>query len=149
MRVDNPYWLNGMDPLSITSSIVALLQLSNKVVGYLNDVKDASRDRARCAVEASNLHSLLTNLRFRLEDDDVDTPWFTAIRALAVENGPLDQFRDSLELLQNRMTGGSTRLSSIGEALIWKFKKDEVDRILQSMERLKAMVGIALEMDHL
>jgi hypothetical protein len=138
-----------MDPLSITSSIVALLQLSNKVIGYLNDVKDASKDRARCAVEASNVHSLLTNLRFRLEDEDVDTPWSIAIRALAVQKGPLDQFKDSLVLLQERMTSGSGRLERFGEALIWKFKKDEVDRILQSMDRLKAMVGIALQMDHL
>jgi hypothetical protein len=138
-----------MDPLSVTASIVAILQLSNKVIGYLNDVKDASKDRARCAIEASNLHSLLTNLRFRLEEGDVEASWFTAIRALAVEKGPLDQFKTALELLQDRMTMGRGTLGHVSKALVWKFQKEEMERILQSIERLKALAGIALQMDHL
>jgi hypothetical protein len=56
-----------MHPLSATASIIATLQLSSKVLAYLNDVKDASKDRAHCAIEVSNLYSLLVNLRFRLE----------------------------------------------------------------------------------
>jgi hypothetical protein len=138
-----------MDPLSITASIVALLQLSNKVIGYLNDIKDAPKEHAKCAVEATNLHSLLTNLRYRLEDENADTPWFTTIRALAIEKGPLDQFKQILELLQDRMTGGIGHFRQFRDALLWKFKKEEVDRILQSMERLKTLVGVALQMDHL
>jgi hypothetical protein len=138
-----------MDPLSIAASIIAILQLSNKVIGYLNDVKEASKERARCAVEATNLHSLLTNLRYCLQDADADTPWFTAIRALAVDKGPLDQFKQTLELLNDRMTGGADRLGKFREALMWKFKKEEIDRMLLSMERLKILVAIALQMDHL
>jgi hypothetical protein len=104
-----------MDPLSVTASIAALLQLSNKVIGYLNDVNDAPKDRAKCAIEASNAHSLLTNLRYRLEEGNVDTPWFTAIRALAIENGPLDQFKGSLELLQDKLTMGRGRLGHVSK----------------------------------
>lgn len=63
-----------MDPLSATASIVAILQLSSKVVGYLTDVKDASRERATCAVEVSNLHSLLLNLKFHPEGGSANTP---------------------------------------------------------------------------
>lgn len=138
-----------MDPLSVVASIIALLQLTNKVIGYLNDVKDASKERARCAVETSNLYSLLTNLRFRLEDEDAGSPWFVAIRALAVKNGPLDQFKDALELLQDGMTSGNSQLAHFAEPLVWKFKKHEIERVLQSIERLKTLVGIALQMDHL
>lgn len=136
-----------MDPLSVTAGIIAVLQLSVKVLAYLNDVKDASKDRAHCAVEASNMHNLLVNLRFRLEDGGSE-PWYTAVRALAVENGPLDQFKHALETLQTRMTDGG-RLKKAGEALMWKFKKEEVAGILNRMERLKSLVEIALQMDHL
>jgi uncharacterized protein with NAD-binding domain and iron-sulfur cluster len=136
-----------MDPLSATGSIISILQLSNKVVGYLNDVKDASKERAKCAVEASNLHSLLVNLRFHLEEGNADTPWYTAVRALAVENGPLDQFKQALEKLQSKMTGGGQRKKA-GKALVWKFKKEEIASILGRMERLKTVVGIAFQMDH-
>lgn len=137
-----------MDPLSTTASIIAILQLSNKVLGYLNDVKDASKDRAKCAIEASNLHSLLLNLRFRLEEGSADKPWYTAVRAFAVENGPLDQFKQALELLQTKTTEGG-RLKKTSEALVWKFKKEEIASILGRMERLKSLVEIALQMDHL
>jgi hypothetical protein len=79
-----------MDPLSVTASIIAVLQLSTKVLGYLNGAKDALKDRAKCAVEASNVHSLLINLRFRLEERSAGALWYTAVRALRVENRPLD-----------------------------------------------------------
>lgn len=137
-----------MDPLSATASVIAILQLSAKVLCYLNDVKDTSKGHVQCAIEASNLHNLLTNLRFRLEEGHGLQPWFSAVRALAVENGPLDQFKQALELLQAKMTDGG-RLKKAREALIWKFKKEEIDAILARMERLKTLVEIALQMDHL
>jgi hypothetical protein len=137
-----------MDPLSVTASIIAILQLSGKVLGYLNDVKDASKDRAKCAIEAANLNSLLTALRFRLEEGSSGTPWYTALRALAIENGPLDQFKQALEQLQRKMTGGS-KMRKAGDALIWEFKKEEVASILGRMERLKTLVQVALQIDHL
>ena len=137
-----------MDPLSGTASIIAVLQLSAKVLGYLNDVKDASKDRAKCAVEASNIHNLLVKLRFRLEEGSADATWYTAVRALSVENGPLDQFKQALEALQTKITDGG-RLKNAGEALVWKFKKDEIASILDRIERLKTLVEIALQMDHL
>lgn len=137
-----------MDPLSVTASIIAILQLSGKVLGYLNDVKDASKDRAKCAIEAANLNSLLTALRFRLEEGSSGTPWYTALRALAIENGPLDQFKQALEQLQRKMTGGS-KMRKAGDALIWEFKKEEIASILGRMERLKTLVQVALQIDHL
>lgn len=136
-----------MDPLSITASIITILQLSNEVVGYLNDVKNASKDRVKCTVEASNTYSLLVSLRFRLEGSS-NEPWYNAVRALGIENGPLDQFKQALEQLRTRMTGEST-LKKVGDALMWKFSKEEVTNILGRIERLKTLVGVALQMDHL
>jgi hypothetical protein len=137
-----------MDPLSVTASIIAILQLSGKVLMYLNDVKDASKDRARCAIEVSNLHSLLFNLRFHLEEGVLGQSWYTAVRALAIENGPLDQFKGALEMLQAKMTDKG-RLGKVGKALAWNFKKEEITDILDRMERLKSLVEIALHTDHL
>lgn len=138
-----------MDPLSVTASIISVLHLSSKVVLYLTDVKDASKERARCAIEASNLHSLLLNLRFRLEEGTANaTPWYKAVQDLAVQNGPLEQFKRALETLDSKMTDGG-RLRRAGEALVWKFKKEEITSILDHMERLKSLVEIALQMDHL
>ena len=134
-----------MDPLSATASIIAILQFSGKVLGYLNDVKSASKDRSKCTIEVANLNSLLIALRFHLEESSSSTPWYAAARTLAVENGPLDQFKQALEELQTNMVGGG----KIGGTLVWKFKKEEIASILYRMERLKTLVEVALQMDHL
>ena len=137
-----------MDPLSTTASIIAVLQLSRTVLGYLDDVKDASKDRAKCAVEAANLNSLLTALRFRLEEGDSNISWYTVVQTLATEDGPLDQFKQALEQLQSKIVSKG-KMGKVGNALVWSFKKEEIASILGRMERLKSLVDVALQMDHL
>ncbi|ORX96685.1 hypothetical protein BCR34DRAFT_578502 [Clohesyomyces aquaticus] len=137
-----------MDPLSVTASIIAVLQLSAKVLEYLNNVKDAPKDRSQCAIEMLNLCGLLYKLRDHIEQGNSTQPWYFAIHDLAVKNGPLDQFKQALETLQTKM-GAGNRFNKAGEALLWKFKKEEISSILGQIERLKSLVELALQMDHL
>ena len=136
-----------MDLLSVTASITTVLQLSATVLGYLNNAKDTSEDYAKCAIEVSNIQSLLLNLKLRLEKESVDTPGYTAVQALSVENGPLDQFKQALEALQTAMKDGG-KLKKVDEALVGKFK-EEIASLLGQGEHLKMLVEIALQMDHL
>jgi hypothetical protein len=139
-----------MDPLSATASIIAIIQLSSVIIGYLSDVKDASKDRERCAIEVSNVSNLLVSLRFRLDGASSNDGWYTEVQALAVADGPIDQYRSALEQLQSKLTSTATSaLKKIGSALTWTFSKEEVINILARIERLKSLTQIALEMDHL
>ena len=63
-----------MDPLSVTASVIAVLQLTGTVLSYLNDVKKASKECQQCTIEASNLQNLLINLRYRLEQGQIGDP---------------------------------------------------------------------------
>lgn len=137
-----------MDPLSVTASVIAVLQLTGTVLSYLNDVKNASKECQQCTIEASNLQNLLINLRYRLEQGQIGDPWFTSVRALNIENGPLDQYKQALEQLQSKVDVGNS-VRKVGKQLVWKFNKAEVADILARMERLKSLLSIALEMDHL
>jgi len=137
-----------MDPLSVTASIIAVLQLSGKVLEYLNNVKGAPKDRAQCAIEILNLCGLLYKLRDHVEQGEPTQPWYFAIHDLAVKNGPLDQFKEALETLQTKM-GAGNRLNKAGETLVWKFKKEEISSILDRIERLKSLIELTLQMDHL
>ena len=137
-----------MDPLSVTASVIAVLQLTGVVITYLNDVKDAPKECQQCTIEASNLQNLLINLRYRLEQGQTGDPWFTAVRTLNVENGPLNQYKQALEQLQSKVDAGNGA-KRMKRQLVWKFSKAEVAGILARMERLKSLVSIALEMDHL
>lgn len=51
-------------------------------------------------------------------------------------------------MLQNKITDGG-RLKKLCEALMWKFKKEEIASILDRIERLKSLVEIVLQEDHL
>lgn len=139
-----------MDPLSITASIVAVLQLTSIVIEYASSVKDSSKDRVQCANEALNLYNLLFQLRSRLEEANSNERWYAAARALTVKDGPFDQYKHALEqLLAVAKVTGAGGIKKIGNALLWKFSKEEVTNILSRIERLKTLVQIALEMDHL
>jgi hypothetical protein len=96
-----------MDPLSVTASVIAILQLTGEVIKYLNDVKDAPKECQQCTIETSNLQNLLINLRYRLEQGQTGDPWFTAVRTPNVEHGPLDQYKQALEQLQSKVDVGS------------------------------------------
>lgn len=93
-----------MEPLSATASIIAVLQLSNKVLHYLNDIKDAPKDRTQCAIEILNLCSLLYKLRDHVEAADPSQPWYMAVQSIAASNGPLDQMKQALEAIHAKLT---------------------------------------------
>jgi len=137
-----------MDSLSGTASVIAVLQLTAEVIKYLNDVKNAPEECQRCMTEASNLQNLLINLLYHLNRGKSGDPWYIAVRALGVENGPLDQYKQALEQLQSKVEIQDD-VQKVKRRLLWKFSKEEVTSILARMERLKSVVSIALEMDHL
>jgi hypothetical protein len=141
-------WFCEMDGLSVAASIIAVLQLTGTVIGYLNDVKNAPKECQQCTIEASNLQTLLVNLRYRLEQGQAGRPWFTAVGALTVENGPLDQYKLALVQLQSKVET-QDGIQKVKRRLLWTFKKEEVASILARMERLKSLVSMALEMDHM
>jgi hypothetical protein len=139
-----------MDPLNVTASIIAIVQLTSVIIGYLSDVKDASKDYAQCAIEISNVSNLLVKLIYRLNEASSNDGWYTEVQVLAAANGSIDQYRSALEQLQSKFTPtASSGLKKIGSALTWKFSKEEVTNILTRIERLKSLTQIALEMDHL
>lgn len=136
-----------MELPSATTSIVAILQLSAKVVGYLTAVRDASKDCTQCATEVSNLHSLLSKLKCLIDEGDVTQPWYNAVQSLAAMDGPLDQFKQALVVLENKMTD-EDRLGNKSETLVWKLNEEDYAAIMSRMKRLKSLVEIAIQIDH-
>ncbi|KAI2611952.1 hypothetical protein GGR54DRAFT_336487 [Hypoxylon sp. NC1633] len=137
-----------MDPLSITASVIAIAELTSKAVNYLNGVKNASKDQERCALEASSLFTLLTSLKYRLEDTTPTDPWYARVLDLGTENGALSQYKVALERLVNKIVP-KNKAGKVTAPILWPFKQKEVAEILAAIERLKSLIGIALEMDHL
>jgi hypothetical protein len=137
-----------MDGISVAANIIAVLQITGEVIKYFNDVKDAPKECQLCMTEASTLQGLLINLLYHVNQGKAGDPWFTAVRALNVENGPLDQYKQALTQLLSRVER-QEGIQMVKRRLLWKFTKEEVASILARLERLKSLVNIALEMDHL
>jgi hypothetical protein len=137
-----------MDGLSVAASVIAVLQLTSEVIEYIKNVKDAPKECQKCGLEAKLLHDLLINLLYHFNQGKTDDPWYTAVRALNVENGALDQYKQALELLRSRAEIGDG-IQKVKRRLLWKFNKEEVTNVLARMERLKNFISIALEMDHM
>jgi hypothetical protein len=135
-----------IDPLGMTASILAILQITETVMSYLNDVRKASSDRASLAIEASSIYGLLIALRFRVEQAHGDDPWFILVRQLAVENGPLEQFKSTLEWMVAKIQP-ATGIAKVGKAFTWRFDKADVEDALRKMERIKSLVNLYLTND--
>lgn len=135
-----------MDPLSITASIIAVLQVTKGIISYLKETKDAPKELAKVYDEAKNLAILLHELKDSLAGQNSHEPWLRATSELAVCGGPFDQYREAQEILVSKITGHGLR--KIGQVLGWKFIKEEVMTLLSQIERIKSLVQIALEIDH-
>jgi hypothetical protein len=135
-----------MDPLSIAVSVLTLLQLTEKVIKYARQTKDLPRERTRVLQEASGLFGLLVTLKSLVDDCDPQDPWLQATSRLATSDGPLDQYRSALEKLIDKIMPGDG-LRKIGQALVWKFTKEDISDLLSQIERVKSLIDIALGMD--
>ena len=135
-----------MDPLSITASIIAVLQATKEIISYVKETRDAPKELTKVYEEAKNLAILSYELKDSLAEQDPHDPWLRATSKLAVRDGPLDQYKKVLEVLVSKTTGHGHR--KIGQVLAWKFIKEEVMTLLSQIERIKPLVQIALEMYH-
>jgi hypothetical protein len=134
------------DPLGVTASIIAILQLSGTVIGYLKDVKDASKDCYNILVEIGSTSSLLYVLNDLITKGDTQGSYLAVVRSLAVPHGPLDQFRSALERLSDKIRPANG-FAKAARVLTWPLKKDEVKELLSTIERLKSLFSLALQND--
>jgi hypothetical protein len=136
-----------MDPLSITAGIIAVLQATKEVISYFKETKDAPKELTKVYEEARSLVILLHELKDLVAGQDFHNPWLRTTSGLAVPGGPLDQYKKALETLVPKITGRGLR--KVGQVLAWKFSKEGVVALLSQVERIKSLVQIALEMDHM
>lgn len=135
-----------MDPLSISASITAFLQITAKLVKYLSLVNGAAEDRQRILSELCSINCILYSLQDRATAEE--SSWSLMSRSLSVPNGPLALFKDTLQILVEKLEPVKGR-QKIGKAMAWPFGKDEVHELLSTMERQKTLFILALQQDHL
>lgn len=137
------------DPLGVTASVIAVLQLAATATQYLKDVKNGSTDRTRLRDELRSSVCLLEMLKDRLEDNDDTThagnslkP--SSIQSLASSEGPLNLFRRILEEIIAKLAP-QDRLRRFSQPFTWPFDKRDISELLSSLERLKSFLNLVLQ----
>ena len=137
-----------MDPLSISASITALLQLTATVIQYLNLVKGAPKDRQKLLSEVCNVSGMLYILEDQASQAKQGDGWSSTFLSLNGPNGPIKQFKTALERLEEKLKPVE-RLGKVVKAVAWPFQKDEIIEILNFIERQKTLFILARQNDHM
>lgn len=156
------------DPLSIIGAIAAIFQISSTVVNLIKTSKDASSDRQRLLVEI-NATTVLCQIMEDCAEMNAE-PWVKTFQGFCRSGngvGPMEQFQASLEYLEKKLAPGrksipgnehdESRLTPTQrvptkpwvQSLKWPFSKDEVLKLLATIERQKSLFSIALANDNL
>ncbi|KAL8856068.1 MAG: hypothetical protein Q9178_007324 [Gyalolechia marmorata] len=135
-----------MEPVSLAASIVQLVNVTAKTIKYLNSVKHASEERTGLLREASSLLPVLLSLQTQVDLAKGPEPWFQNLRALNVDNGPLDQLQNALEHLAKKLKP-KKGIKDVTRAFVWTLEKDFSLEVFQTIERVKSSISLALEGD--
>ncbi len=143
-----------MDPLSLTASIIAVLQLSATVVQYLNTAADAGSQKSRLHNEITSCEALLKEIRKNTSGpkapvdgpDAIREQEATTIREQEIKNGPLEELKNALTLLKAKLEPRKGLRNAL-DVLKWPLEEKGVEKILSSIERQKSLLQLAVAVD--
>ncbi|KAH7122392.1 hypothetical protein B0J11DRAFT_581097 [Dendryphion nanum] len=130
-----------MEPLSTTASIIATLQLSAKVIQYINAAKGSPKDRKRLREGIGSCRNILQELKDESDDSEEGKAWLETIKTLEGPDSPLGRLYMILGEAQKQL---ETR-NRIGDALKWPFREKDVQKLVEEIGREKCVLMIALE----
>ena len=139
-----------MDPLSVSASIITLLQSVCSAVSVLRSIKHSSNERRRLLLELSSLRGVLEALKELNDENSIeDDPKWTATAASLMEpDGLLNQCKSLIALLISKLQPGKG-VERISTAVAWPFQSADIKSLLATLERYKQSFSLALVCDHL
>ena len=135
-----------MDPLSLSASVIALIQATATIVRYIYDFTDAKKEQDILSLEVTGLLTFLQQLRLRLDDAQEGDPWFQGCISLTGPNGTIMLLSRAVEELEVKLKP-ETGIKKLGPKLRWPINKASFDRLCTQIERLKSQINVVLNED--
>jgi hypothetical protein len=142
-----------MDPLSVTASIIAVIQVTGSVVSaiynYRTGVKNAPEEAAKIVKDLSGLSQILEKLLQLIEREGyAKVSRLPSLEDLVRPDGALESCRKTLERLNAKLQP-EQGWRAVKQALIWPLKQEYIKSTLDEIATAKATLGFALNVDHL
>ena len=139
-----------MDPLSVTASAVAVLQLTETIITscykYKKSVQDRNKVLEDLVCEMTALKEILCFLRKVANTGGSDRCKTFVSKLLLDNDGLLCQCKSVLETLQSELeTGGP--LARMGKVMIWPFRKEDVLKAVNRVRCTREILSFALTVD--
>jgi len=140
-----------MDPLSITASSIAILQISGTIINicydYRSRVKHAAKDAIRIIAELNGLRNVIDALFLLLEDESENKhSQRSALGNLAQVDGPLARCEENLKALEKKLEP-KEGWRATKAAIFWPLKEPDVRKVLQNIDSTKSTIQLALAAD--
>ena len=139
------------DPFSISASIAGLVNLADLVFGrtynYVKAVKNASKDIATLSSEIGALYGILSSLYLVSRQLEEESFAYTT-RADHIHS--CYQTLEKVKCVLEKDDTASPRypsLKTMKQILRWPFTSSEVRHFIEEIERHKATLGLALNVD--
>ncbi|KAF7557074.1 hypothetical protein G7Z17_g893 [Cylindrodendrum hubeiense] len=132
------------DPLSTAASIIAVVQLSTQIVGYIVGVTGATKERRRLREEIIACESILLQIHDHCDESEGETQWWEKIMALEGQSTPLYRLSVTMNVIKTKLEprkGSRKALSS----LKWPFDEKEIDQLISAIQREKRLLQLALK----
>lgn len=138
-----------MDPLSISASIIALLQVSGKVIDLISAITSSSAEIRCLVIEISTTRALLSSIA---DIAGVDETWNENLRRLTIEDGPMQMLDGLLSELERRL-GREVRMKGepghLRKKLSWPWRAEETRQMVRTAREARGLLAGALAVDHL
>lgn len=138
-----------MDPLSLTASVIAIIQLTGSLAklcgGYIGEVRNAQEEILKLCQAITGLQGTLKDLQSYLQSDNGK-----ALPTTSQLANSIDDCLSELRKLETRLDPGKrkTLMNKVGlQALKWPLKRGDMENIVKNLERYKSSFILSLQID--
>ncbi len=140
-----------MDPLSITASLIAVIQVTTSIVQICYDYRSGVVSASREVIQISDQLNALTEvlealLRLVESSKSDDLKRFCTVQDLAKDGGTLQACLREMERLKGKLEP-ETGWRKLRSSLVWPLKEGEMIKALEALERFKSTLQLALSTD--
>ncbi|KAK0438163.1 uncharacterized protein EV420DRAFT_1769796 [Desarmillaria tabescens] len=132
-----------VEALGTASSVGPLIQKSRTITTYLKNIKEAPKELDKLLKELRDLEIALTMVELHTRSVTEDDLWLVTLQELETT---LDELTEILNKLKKRLEDTSSWMRRM---LQWPFTKDGMEEDLGKLERIKSLLLVAAQHNHL